>query len=365
MSQAEAIRMILTLQYLRALAAMAVVLSHLSFKSAVVGADLLEGARIGAAGVDVFFVISGFVMAMIHNRTAHGFGPALEFWKKRVIRIVPMYWFVTTAALVLYLINPALVNAHSGPTSLWRSYTLIPTLQQSEVQFLIGPGWTLSFELFFYLIFTLIFLIPGRSMGLFVASGLLAGLACGSLSGVATTYLLTSPLLIEFAFGIAVFAWFERSGGRLPLLPGLFCMATAVAGFAMLDPAHDFVFDVRWWRVGIPAALLVIGALALEPRASARPSRLWRMIGDSSYSLYLTHIFVVGAASRGFSFMGFRRYGAPFEVGYWLLTFVVAVAAGYVAYRCIERPLTRWAARMWLRGRHQGSEGRAAEPASV
>lgn len=357
--------MILTVQYLRALAAIAVVLSHLAFKSALVGADLFEGARIGAAGVDVFFVISGFVMAMIHSRTAHGSGPALEFWKKRVIRIVPLYWIVTTAALVLYLVNPALVNSNSGPTSLWRSYTLIPTLQQSEVQFLIGPGWTLSFELFFYLIFTLMFLISRRSTGLLVATALLIALACGSLSGVATTYLLTSPLLIEFAFGIAVFAWFERSGGRLPLLPGVFCLAAAATGFAMLDPAHDFVFDVRWWRVGIPATLLVIGALALEPWASARPSRLWRMIGDSSYSLYLTHIFVIGAAFRGFVFMGFKRHGVAFEAGYWLLTLVVAVAAGYVAYRCIERPLTQWATRMWLRGRHPESEGRAAEPASA
>ena len=365
MPEGPTIRMILTVQYLRAIAAIGVVLSHLAFKSALVGADLFDGAGIGAAGVDVFFVISGFVMAMIHGRTAHGFGPALEFWKKRVIRIVPMYWFVTTAALVLYLFNPALVNSNSGPTSLWRSYTLIPTLHHSDVQFLIGPGWTLSFELFFYMIFTLMFLIRGRSTGLLVASGLLTALACGSLSGVATTYLLTSPLLIEFAFGIAVFAWFERGGGRLPLLPGALCLAAAVAGFAMLDPVHDFVFDVRWWRVGIPAALLVIGALALEPWASARPSRLWRVIGDSSYSLYLTHIFVVGAASRGFAFMGFKRHGAAFEAGYWLLTLVVAVAAGYVAYRCIERPLTQRAARMWLRGGHPGSEGRAVEPANA
>ncbi|TCV92865.1 peptidoglycan/LPS O-acetylase OafA/YrhL [Luteibacter rhizovicinus] len=343
--------MIYTLQYLRAIAAIMVVMSHIAFKSTVAGADVFGGFRIGASGVDVFFVISGFVMAMIYWRTPHGIPSAGDFWLKRFVRIFPMYWLVTTAALALYLLSPSLVNANSGPTSIWRSYTLIPTLQQSDITFLIGPGWSLSFELYFYTIFSLIFLIPARRAGLTTALAIVLLLACGSLSGMFVTYLFTSPLLLEFAFGMLIFAWFAKARGRLPVMAGLACLAGGIGGFALLNMPGAFVLSERWWQAGIPAALLIVGALSLEPWAMARPSRLWLLLGDASYSLYLIHVFVLGAASRAFGLLQLRNYGPGVEIAFWCATLLATIAAGCIAHRLIERPMTRWIAsrvRSWI-----------------
>lgn len=338
-------QVIYTLQYLRALAAIMVVCSHLHFKSALVGADVFAGFRIGAAGVDIFFVISGFVMAMIYMRTPDEPGSAGDFWLRRLARIIPMYWLVSSAALMLYLVNPSWVNANSGPTSIWRSYTLIPTWHESNVQFLIGPGWSLSFELFFYLLCTALFFIPLRSVGIKVLAFVLVVLALGTVSGVAPTYLLTSPLLLEFAFGMVIHAWYLRAHGRLPVGIGMVLLIAGVAGFTALNCQGEFVLAQRWWRAGIPAAALVAGVLSLEVWAYSMPSRMGLLVGNASYSLYLTHVFVLGAASRVFGALHLRTHGTTVEVVFWTVTLFGAIAVGCVSYLLIEKPMTDWLAR--------------------
>lgn len=332
--------MIYTLQYLRALAVTMVVLSHLHFKSSVAGENVFSWFRIGATGVDIFFVISGFVMAMIYSRSSAKLGSAKNFWLRRLARILPMYWLVTSAALILYLVSPALVNANSGPTSIWRSYLLLPTMQQSSVQFLIGPGWSLSFELFFYWACTVLLLMPNRTLGMRVLVLTLVILAGGSLTGYAPSYLLTSPLLIEFAFGVVIFAWFHRMNGQLPVLAGRVLLVLGVLGFILLNLPNEFVLEQRWWRAGIPAAMLVAGALSLEEKARARLSQYGLLVGNASYSVYLTHVFVLGAASRIFGLLHLRGLGPLAETIYWLATLAVALAAGCYAYLWVERPIT-------------------------
>jgi len=335
---------IYTLQYLRALAVILVVMSHIAFKSSVTGHAVFEGFRIGASGVDIFFVVSGLVMAMIytrsHERSARGIG---RFWVARFSRIFPLYWLVTSAALVLFLANPSLVNANSdGPTSIWRSYTLIPTLQQTTVAFLIGPGWSLSFELYFYVLFSAAFLVARKTLGItLVASGLVI-LAAGSVTGVATTYLLTSPLLLEFVFGMAIFKLYDVLDGRIPLVPGIVGIVLGVAGFVALNGPAVFDLHQRWWQAGLPSALLVGSVLAFEARAERMPSKTLLLIGDASYALYLVHVFVLGAASRLFTLFHLGALGSTIEVVFWLGTLGVTVVAGCVTHVLIERPMNRW-----------------------
>lgn len=347
------------LQYLRALAAILVVITHLAFKSSIVGHSVFGGFRIGAAGVDIFFVISGFVMAMIYWRL-HDRSPGV-FWTKRLIRIFPIYWLVTSAALLLYLVNPALVNANSGPTSIWRSYTLIPELQARTTQLLIGPAWSLSFEFYFYTLFAGVFAFSQRSVGLAVAVSVLVLLALGSLSGLAPSYLLTSPLLLEFAFGIVVFALYTRTAGRFPTAVSALVIGGALLGFTLLNAPGAFVVEQRWWRAGGPAALLVLGALSLEQWASRAPSRLWLLLGDASYALYLVHVFALGAASRVFGMLGLTRFGPTAEVAYWLVNLLGTIAAGVVVHRYIEMPLAE-AVRRALRRRMPDSKLAPARP---
>lgn len=339
---------IYTLQYLRALAVALVVMSHIAFKSSVVGNAVFDGFRIGASGVDIFFVVSGFVMAMIYTRSSlRDTGGMTDFWVARFSRIFPLYWLVSTAALILFLANPHLVNANSGPTSVWRSYTLVPTLQASPVQFLIGPGWSLSFELYFYLLFSGVFLIGRKATGLNLVTALLVLLAAGSLTGIATTYLLTSPLLLEFVFGIVIFRIYNAVQGRIPTAAGVTSALLGFAGFVALNLPGSFVLTQRWWQAGLPAAFVVLGFLTFESRAERKPSQTLVLIGNASYALYLVHVFVLGAASRLSSMLSLRTWGTTAETIFWLGTLVATVIAGCVVHVYVERPLNR-AVRRWF-----------------
>lgn len=339
---------IYTLQYLRALAVALVVMSHIAFKSSVVGHDVFDGFRIGASGVDIFFVVSGFVMAMIYTRSSlRDTAGMADFWVARFSRIFPLYWLVSTVALILFLANPNLVNANSGPTSVWRSYTLMPTLQASSVQFLIGPGWSLSFELYFYLLFSGVFLIGRKTAGLNIVTALLVLLAAGSITGMATTYLLTSPLLLEFVAGMVIFRIYNAAQGRIPTAIGVTSILLGLAGFVALNLPGNFVLAQRWWQAGLPAAFVVLGLLAFESRASRKPSPTLLLIGNASYALYLVHVFVLGAASRLFSMLSLRAWGTYAEAVFWLGTLAATVVVGCVVHVSVEKPLNR-AVRRWF-----------------
>src|SRR5687768_4763171 len=133
-----------SIQIMRGIAAVMVVLLHISVKGGQYGNGALGGFLIGGAGVDLFFIISGYIMCISTAGKQLNF---YEFFLHRIQRIIPLYWFSTTVALGIYLYNPGLINTSGGETSIWASYTLIPTRNR----LLNSNGWTLSFEFFFYL----------------------------------------------------------------------------------------------------------------------------------------------------------------------------------------------------------------------
>ncbi|MEI8622584.1 acyltransferase [Pseudoalteromonas sp. B129b] len=144
--------MYLSIQYLRALAALMVLLTHTSFKLENNGSDLLSWFNIGGYGVDLFFIISGFIMCLTVQDKKINF---TTFMKQRVIRIIPLYWLMTSVALIIFFINPSLVNSSGGVTSIISSYLLIP----DGTKYLVNNGWTLSYEFFSTLFFLFFYLI--------------------------------------------------------------------------------------------------------------------------------------------------------------------------------------------------------------
>jgi exopolysaccharide production protein ExoZ len=297
---------------LRAIAALAVVAFHTE-----------RTGPIGQCGVDVFFVISGFIMWTV---TTKPLDPGTFFWH-RIIRIVPLYWIVT-------LMAAAYKNAE--PWDVVRSMLFWPYRQAGSVfiQPVAVAGWTLNYEMFFYLLFAGALLLPRayRLAGIsLVIGGLgLAGAIVRPAGAVAASY--TNPLMFEFMFGV----WIAECG-LVGLAPGGAIGAIALlAGFAALATTMGEDTPGLWrfavW--GVPAALIVGGAVTFEQRRGVFDLPLLRLLGDSSYSIYLFHPLIIKTIAKPLI-----AVPAPFAV-----PAITAVSAllGVLVYRTVEAPLTRW-----------------------
>jgi exopolysaccharide production protein ExoZ len=309
-------------QYLRAVAALGVVFFHAADRG---GGHFV----IGAAGVDIFFVISGFIMWVISRKRPV---TPLRFFGDRLRRVVPIYWMATATmcagALLGLFPNLTLTVGHAAG-----SFLFIPHRSPDGGQIwpVLVQGWTLNYEMFFYGVFALVLLLPsGRRFpvlaGVFL---LLAG--CGLLfdtpNPLFATY--TNPLLLEFLLGTLIGRlWLD--GNMPPAKIGAALIALSLCGFAFvgvtLEGFNPFV-------LGPLAALLLIGTLALEDAGGIPRSRLLSYVGDGSYSIYLWHTFAVSVVVKAATFLDVP---AP-------VTLVIGVLAGVflglLMYEWIEKDL--------------------------
>jgi peptidoglycan/LPS O-acetylase OafA/YrhL len=332
--------MLKNIQVLRGLAALLVVVGHLEplFR----GIDpSLALVGLGKVGVDLFFVISGFVMVYTTNRTAPS---ALEFAQRRIIRIVPLYWLVTLGVFALSLAAPRLLTAsRPDPTWLMKSMAFVPFAKgDGTFNPLVPVGWTLNYEMFFYAIFSLC-LLAGVRLRYWLAGGLIVALAAPGfdnldLPGVAAQFY-TRPILAVFAAGMALAGLATRLPAIRSRLGAAALLACALALLAGLLASG--VLPLESWRVAValPAAVgLMACALVLERGGCALKGPLVT-VGDASYSIYLTHLFVTQAAIA----IAFRLGWVSGATA--LLAILAALAgvivAGVACYRLFEVPVTR------------------------
>ena len=183
-----------SIQLLRAAAAIAVVFTHaitrLGYSFPGAGAhSYLTGPNgqflAGDAGVDVFFVISGFIMYFVHHNDFGVPGAPLEFLKKRISRIVPIYWLLTTLAVVIIIAVPNLMVTHNsriGFSWIASSYLFLPIASRgSTISPIIGVGWTLDYEMFFYLAFAGALFLPLRRGLLAIGALFVSAVGIGAL----------------------------------------------------------------------------------------------------------------------------------------------------------------------------------------
>ena len=334
-------------QALRALAALMVVVVH----AYAVESTYLPGRPwttpfhiVGTYGVDLFFVISGTVMLVSTATWFGGKSAPRRFLARRATRIYPPYWIVTALVLVAFLIVPKATGLHrSAPPQILPSFLAWP--QPGEP--LLVVGWTLSYELVFYAVFALALRFHRRYLPVVTAFWLLAVVLIGALGPHANPWVrvLGSWFNLEFVFGMTIGAavlrrTFVAPRALLALAVALIvavCVTTAYSG-------REF-FEVAWWRpwaIGLPMALLVYAALGLEERGMLAPPWL-RAQGDASYALYLWHVPVLGAL--GLALNRVHLHGAPARIAIIFGGYALAIAASFVAYRWIERPLLRLARR--------------------
>ena len=315
--------MLVTIQYLRAASAALVVLFH-------VGRNYDISIPVGEGRISLFFIVSGFVFWWI--TTGSRASPAV-FMLRRLARIVPLYWIVTTVLLVGSLAG---VSTHAPATAehYLKSMLFIPhvDVRSGQIFPLLIPGWTLVYEMFFAIVFALLLCGPERSR-LYLATLVFAGLAlCGVIFNpvdpVLATY--TNEIMAEFLAGV----WLAYLWPRVNLSKGV--------SFAILGTGIIMSFVAQSWQdevprivySGLPALLTIIGALGLERRFE--PVRWLKRIGDSSYSIYLWHIPVIVLGSRILAAMHLSSPAAAIA----LLT-TASMVAGLILYELLERPMTQ------------------------
>lgn len=350
----EASGTILSIQALRFIAALSVVVFHahllLSRKLPGHVPDRVDHAfAVGASGVHIFFVISGFVMVYTSSRSRLTPG---GFLKRRLIRIYPIYWLVATLYLVAHLLLGHPYNLSF--TKIAGAALLIPGYSP----LVIGPGWTLSYEMYFYLCFTAA-LFAGVRAGLIL---LTAFYALGVIAGVwlhPTTpwgNLATNSLLIEFLAG----GWLAMSflrGWAVSRTVGAALIAGAVClfGSGFWFPYERIPSVVAW---GIPALMLVSGSLAFEADLKMGLGRRVAKLGDSSYLLYLSLVLVldlliatpIGALNVS--------EGAAIWLSFPLSAACVLIAG--VGYELVERPILGALKRLFLARPSRSAEAAAA-----
>jgi peptidoglycan/LPS O-acetylase OafA/YrhL len=285
----------------------------------------------GSAGVDIFFVISGLVMTLSFHRNGRRPAPAWAFMKDRIIRIVPLYWLMTTGKIVLVAALPGLATrTRLDPLYLFGSYALWPVHDWTGVIRPVLPvGWTLSYEMFFYL---LVAAALAFGLGL-VRVCVPVLLAVAALALVTPAGSFANTMIAEFLFGIAI-GYGVPYLQRLPASGGLVIGGAALALLLVAPGGDGLVRPLTW---GLPAACVVACAVACESPLRRVIPRWLRSAGDASYATYLTHGFVVPAAfiicARSISV---DWAGFPVMV---ILTLAGSAIAGQITHLLIEQPL--------------------------
>lgn len=328
----------LGVQALRFVAAMLVVAAHatgmVSERILQLGSENYWHA--GTAGVDIFFVISGFVMA-ISSRKLVGRDDAWKtFMKLRLVRIVPLYWLATTMKIALVLALPALaLTTVLDARLILSSYFFIPMFNaDNSLMFpALKVGWTLMYEMFFYLVFALALFLKRPALStsavLFVLLSIINYVAPEEWP-LFHTFL--GPLLLEFVMGMIVA---EMAFRKFTVHPKLGVVLVLVA-FAVIFATGDVLADWRWLVWGVPS-MVIVGVTALcEEQIRRWLPTLIGTLGDSSYSLYLFHTFTV-------PLLGVILVKLHFEstVLAVLLCMIVSPITGLIMYKLVERPLTQ------------------------
>jgi exopolysaccharide production protein ExoZ len=327
--------MLNNIQVLRGYAVILVIFVHLGFLLEKVGLK-----SFGHTGVDLFFVISGFIMVHISkNRKAD----PLEFMKRRVIRIVPLYWFVTLGVSLIAFLAPKLMPSIAADIDLiaiLKSLFFIPWMRTDVEAFpIVYVGWTLNLEMFFYLVFAISLLFKDLLRAVIFSNVvLLALIAVPFLTerdlGIFSFY--TNPRIINFCFGMIIGLVAARFPSSLHpnVTKSLIVLGVACGVILVFTNLHFLV-------VATSSAALVVIALLLEKSGFVVRSKALLAIGDASYSIYLSHAFVAILAER---FILPKVAGAGDLVVYATICFVITLCSivGIGIYHFIERPVAKF-----------------------
>ena len=348
--------MIYSIQALRGLAALAVVLIHVQPQLSHNGGPVLPWLNLGAGGVDLFFVISGFI---IWSTSRFGdLGPA-AFLQRRVVRLVPLYWLLTAFVSFVAVMAPSLLASttfdlpHVVASFLFVPY-LRPVLHYTSP--ILVPGWSLNYEMFFYLLFAVGLSLRNRMATFCVVVGTLSALVAFGLllhpSGVQTR-VYSDPTMLEFGLGLAIgLLYTDLPPPRLGLALLAISLGTSLlfglgaAGFS--DKANRLLLS------GLPSALVVWGAVMAKRHGRDLARGPIVALGHASYSLYLSQVIALplGGKLWHLAGLGFDGWRLPVFI---VCEAAMAIGMGFAVFHALERPMLSV-----LRKRFEGQQPRHA-----
>lgn len=341
----------------RAIAALLVVLHHLSLRveQRTGGLNFLAPFdHFGFAGVDLFFVISGLIMVVTCQHHFGRFAAAPQFLWRRITRIYPLYWIFTSIQLALLIAIPTATDRSISLQNAVASFLLFP----QSVYPILAPGWTLIYEMFFYILFAFLFFIPKRFASFFLFTWAVFTLVIYSFqetSGLKdTTDLLQlpvygSPMTLEFLAGCLIGALYKsqvHDYARLSLSIGLVWF---LCGWFVIESLTGYSAEFGLARVlafGTASAFILYGLISIEAtgasgslaRSIAHP---WLVkLGDASYSLYLSHLLVINALAIVWKKLAINHSAA--QLIYEAVILISCILFALYTYRMIERPILHW-----------------------
>ncbi len=343
---------IINLQMFRGLAAMMVLVSHANL---IVDKSLFSGLLVvGRCGVDFFFVLSGFI---IYHVNYYFIGHPVRYGyyiRKRFNRIYPIYWIYTLVTLaihfvlmkytgkgLIYWINVNLEN-------ILRSLFLYPVNTAIQEASIIPVAWTLSYEIVFYVMFSLLILLR-KQISMFFITIWVVAVIINSVFSFQTGNLLMNVILnvknLEFFMGCMAAYFFRKYSCKLPkyqlrLLMTFAVLLLAISWCYSLHAGHiyDVIHKMDVITFGIPFFIIILCAVLLEEKVPANKASLKNIfiyLGDASYSIYLTHFVTITLVNikLGKSFNSFLIFS---------ISVLTSIIVGCLLYRFIEKPLLNW-----------------------
>jgi exopolysaccharide production protein ExoZ len=337
------------IQILRGIAATLVVCHHSLEESLAISTKVAPEwlIALGASGVDIFFVISGFIIySVTYGREPRNPEPAPSFLLKRCIRIFPLYWICLFATLALWSSGYFYRSLHLDAGILGSSFFLLPSNK-----LIIGVAWTLVYEMYFYYLFSITLYIRNARISVITTTGLIcAGLLLSNLLPPGDLkHFLSNPIALEFCFGL-ILSHFIHSRPlegiwlRYMWVPGLILMAGAAAFVenkfgSTAGPGSN----IRYLAWGLPALLVTVSFIKMQFGKSLL-NRILLPIGDASYSIYLTHPTMMILFAFLIKYHVLKPIAYPIILP--LLFVVISLGFGLLIHYSIERPILAW-----LRGR--------------
>jgi peptidoglycan/LPS O-acetylase OafA/YrhL len=353
-----------SIQFLRAVAALLVVYEHSMDVANQYGSSWQQKFyhldNFGCIGVDLFFVISGFIITYVANKY-NGASQGIHFLAKRFVRINPVYYIATGLCLGLYILQlqvnhiPFAKDFNQTMSSLMDAILVVPTSGDIEsFKPLLIVGWTLAFEWLFYFLFFLVILWNVKYKTLILLGLILLLIGIGQLISPNDLRLqfISNPIMLEFIMGVIICQMYLRSG-KLPTWVGVTCLSIGLISYLLLIRLG---FGNVWYYLGtingklslnkfflwgIPSSCIVAGCVFLEKNGYL--SRLFNnkwsiLLGNASYSIYLLHYIILNV----FTLIYIKtKFFLPADAMIWLQGIVAtSIAIGF--YKLVEKPLLKY-----------------------
>lgn len=300
--------------------------------------DFLGVSDMGrSGGYAYFFVLTGFLMYTVYHRqfgNAAGWKP---FIVKRFLRIFPLYWLVTAAVIPVYFLVPSFgLGFETQPSEIVRSLLLIPHSNPP----ILGVAWSLSYIVFFYLAFSLLFVLNRTAAAAVFGSWLaitgLSSIGWIQLKESVWIRFLFDGLHLEFVLGAAI-GWVVQ---RFAVRYGGYWLAAGMLVFPFvwllrhMNPAIGYVNTM--YTVGSALVLIGIGALRIDPPTWLKPLQFW---GDASYSILLSSLACLSITMKIASAAHIVQWIGPYAAT--IVCFAASLAMCCLFYIAVEKPLVQ------------------------